>query len=708
MLTRFGPAFLAALAMCLGPGLSAQQAPARFTGGVTLVTIDIAVFDGDGRPVRGLTPEDFEVKLNGRAQPVRVLTFMQAAAETPAPAAPPPRLEPPPGVRAGRQTVSNEGAAASETGEPRVFVILIDDLSFTAQRGRALFSAAERFVESLSPSDLVGLATSSGATHINPTSDRSVIRNLLQSAVGENQEASSLFPGGPEESEFPGADGVVGVSQALNIDNGDLETLKVAIANGCFNGERAEVERQVLDVLIANNNCAGQVSRQARTIAGLARQMMRRQVDAYANVIKAVGAADGIKHIVVLTDGVPIAREFDPLLPISHAAAAAGVQMSILMEERDMSLTDEGRRAVGGRPQVDIGAPQRRREDNLMLLLGAQTVATMTGAQFHRVIGDPDPFFERVKTASAAFYRLGVEPLPNTTPGREFDVQARVRRGGVHVFVNRRAIAPSAAAAASNAPASIEDRLKAAIGSGQLIGDLPIRMATALRRAPAPADGTAPAAPFELSVHVEVAAAASGPLVTMFGLATPGTAGMQSGRREIAEPAADGRHRVVLVLPIAAGTYQLRFAAADTEGAIGAIELPVEAALAELGPFAASDLFTAWVDADGRAHLLALDAIPPAAAKLQAMLELYAPERAPDALERELRDHDVEIEVTLTKAGSTEPAWRTDVIAERGDGFLRMVAEVETASLESGEYQLRARVRSGGRVVGTTMTTIRK
>jgi hypothetical protein len=37
-----------------------------------------------------------------------------------------------------------------------------------------------------------------------------------------------------------------------------------------------------------------------------------------------------------------------------------------------------------------------------------------------------------------------------------------------------------------------------------------------------------------------------------------------------------------------------------------------------------------------------------------------------------------------------------------------MVAEVETASLESGEYQLRARVRSGGRVVGTTMTTIRK
>jgi VWFA-related protein len=713
--SRFAAA--AAVAACLGTTGLAQQAPATFKGGVTMVTVDVAVFDGDGRPVGGLGAADFEIKLNGRVQPVRLVSFLQAAEPAPAAApvaAPPRRLELPPGVRAGRQTASNEGAAASQTGEWRVFVILVDDLSFTPQRGRALFAAAQRFVESLPSSDLVGLASTSGTTTVNPTRDRSAVRDLLRRAVGEGQEFGSLFPGGPEQEQFADAAGVVGVSQALNIDSGDLESLKVAIANGCFNGERSQVDGQVLDILIANNTCASQVNRQARTIASLAKQLMRRQVDAYAGIIKAVGAADGIKHVVVLTDGVPIAREFDPLLPVSRAAAAAGVQMSILMEERDMSLSDEGVRsskppigdASSPRPAVDIGAPERRREDNRMYLSGAQTIASLTGGQFHRVIGDPDPFFERVKTASAAFYRLGVEPLPNTTPGREFSVEARVNRRGLHVFVNRHAIAPSPAAAAA-APPSIEDRLKTAISAGQVIGDLPVRLATAVRRAPAGAG--AAAGTLELNIHAEIGAAAKAPLVTMVGIATPGKSSMASVRREIAAADADGRYRVVLVTPAAAGSYQVRLAAADAEGAIGSVELPIEARLAEMGPFAASDLFTAWVDGQGQAHLLAVDEIPAAAAKLQVMLELYAPDGAPaDALERQLRDNEVEVEITLTKSGEIGPALQMDVIPERSAGVLRAVTEIDSAQIPSGDCQVRARVRSGGRVVGTALAALRK
>jgi VWFA-related protein len=712
MAARLQPGLAAcALVFCLIARGFAQQTPATFKGGVTLVTVDVAALDADGRPVRGLSAEDFEVRLNGRAQPVRVLTFLEAAGESKAAAPSVPQLGPPPGVRAGRQTVSNEGATLPQAGEPRVFVILIDDLSFTAQRGRPLFQGALRFVETLSAADLVGIATTSGFGAVNPTADRAAVTGILRKMVGGLVEGGSRFPGGSAAPTEPDADGVVGITQALDIDAGDLDTLKVAIANGCFNGDRAAVNSQVLDVLIATNQCAGEVSKQARTIASLTKQTSRRQVDGYVSVINAMREATGIKHLVLLSDGLAIGRDADQVVPIARAAAAAGIQVSVLMEERDdTDMSDEGRRAgaVGARAQVDTGAPQRRREDNRTYLAGAQTAAAMAGGQFHRVIGDPDPFFERVKTASAAFYRLGVEPLPNTAPGREFSVEAKVKRAGVSLFVNRHAFAPAAATAAAPPP-SIEERLKAAIASGQSQGGIQIRLATALRRAPAPAGGGGSAAPFELSVNAEIPSSAKPPLIAMFGIATPGQSSMASGRREVAEPSADGRYRVVVTMPIDPGSHQLRFAVADASEAIGSLELPVEVALSEMGPFVASDLFTAWVDAKGTAHLLAVDEIPAAATKVQAMLELYAPAgAAADALERELRDNDVEVEVTLTKAGEAEPAWQTDVLPQRQPGLLRIVAEVETAAIAAGEYQLRARVRSGGRVVGTALTTVRK
>ena len=56
--------------------------------------------------------------------------------------------------------------------------------------------------------------------------------------------------------------------------------------------------------------------------------------------------AEGIKHLVLLSDGLAVGRESDQVVPIARAAAAGGVQVSVLMEERDDSdAADEGPRA---------------------------------------------------------------------------------------------------------------------------------------------------------------------------------------------------------------------------------------------------------------------------------------------------------------------------------------------------------------------------
>ena len=74
---------IAACWLCAAGAIVARQQTPSTRSGVTLVTIDVTVLDSDGYPVQGLTAQDFEVKLDGRAQPVRTLTYVQTTASAP-------------------------------------------------------------------------------------------------------------------------------------------------------------------------------------------------------------------------------------------------------------------------------------------------------------------------------------------------------------------------------------------------------------------------------------------------------------------------------------------------------------------------------------------------------------------------------------------------------------------------------------------------
>ena len=685
---------VAALGLLLGADtalIARQQPQPTFRSGVTLVTVDVTVLDKDGTPVPNLTAGDFEVKLNGKTQPVRVLTFVQAASgDTPA-------TVDARGVAVasqGRQATSN----AAPAGERRVFVILVDDLSFAPLQGKKLFAAAERFVGGLPASDLAGLATTTGAVAVNPTVDRAAIRGALGKVVGDfNDPRTMVRVDGPS----------VGIGEALAVDSGDDGALQRLIARECFNGGIQPGVRS--EQLIGDSPCAGEAFAIARRNAALAKANTARQVKAYLSVIGAMRSASGIKHLVILSDGLAAQYELSSLTPIAKAAAEAGVQLSLLIEDPDaLNLSDPGRSAsIGGGEtysQHDSGAPKRRSEDGLMFVSGVQTVADITGGNFYRVIGDPDPFFEKVKVAASAVYRLGVEPLPDTAPGRAFAVVATVKKAGLTAHANRHAVAPGPAAVVP-----VEEQLRAAIGSGTPLYNVPISLATALRRSlPKPGEAAAalPKGQIDLGVNIEIPASAKAPLTTMFGLIDDFGA-IKSGRRVVTEAPDAGGYRLTFSLPVAPGKYKLRFAVADASGSVGSVETAVTAQLTSMGPFAASDLLTWWVDVKGQSQFLALEAVPAGVDTLHSSIELYsavAGAAVPEGLH-------VKIALFPSGAGAGAEAVKGtehDRAPDLADGVLHAEAEFEIGQLTSGTYVIRATVMLGDKVIGTASASVRK
>ncbi len=394
----------------------------RFTSATTLLTVDATVTDANGAPVPGLTAADFQVRLNGKTQPVRAVAFLQASSTSaPESAAP--------GVRAATPLPT---AMRSAPADPRVFVLLLDDLSIRAGNSKGLLVSAERFVSKLPLGDIVGFTTTSGQVTVNPTTDHAALMKRLRRAQGE------LF----DPREFLGRP-IVGMIEALQM---------------------------------------------------------------------------------------------------AKAAAAAGVQLTVMVEE------------------PDLFDPPGVYKDNRALSQAAQTLTDMSGGQFYSVIGQAERFYDRVLQSASAVYRLGVELPSDLAAGADVVVQVAVAKRGLTVHASHHSVAP----APPFRPLPVEQQLKNAISSGQPNYSVPLTLNPEVVRTP----GTGQLA---IRVVIEVPSGVPGPLIGVFGLVDE-TGALKSVPRA-PERLAGGNYRLEFLVPVVPGKYRLRFAVADATGAVGSIEV---------------------------------------------------------------------------------------------------------------------------------------
>ena len=736
---------LGAILVVVGGAVAAQQTP--FRAGVSLVTVDVTVIDKDGKPVPGLTPEDFEIKLGGKPQPVRAIAFVRAAvaASITAPNVPESAPKPAAAIVAKevevRRTISNQDVdsaaftfaapavadAASvakptqraHQSEPRVFVILIDDLSFTAQSGRKLFAAAQKFVDTVPASDPVGFTTSSGSATVNPTMDRAVVKRGLAKVVGEFNDPREIRKG---DGENGGKDSTIGIDESIDIDRGDDTLLLSVIVRECFGGNRNDpslIGRSVQEIIAGmgiapkQSSCASDVASEARRTAALMRQTKARQLAALTGVLNAMRTAAGIRHLVFVTDGMAVSRDVIDLQPVTRVAAAAGVQFSVIMEDPEViSMAQGGRFAgmdSGGSRQADMPS-NRVREDNKLLLNGAQTFNDMVGGIFYRVVGDAGPSFARILEASSAVYRLGVEMPAGANPTKELSLGVSVNQPGLTVRANRMAIntptvaeptAPGPAMVGKPAevlhvegpvPASIDDVLKSALNQNQALRGVPIRLGATVRRSTS-VDGQ-----IDVSVNVILPSSAKTPITTLVGLVDE-TNALRISRRVVDNTTPP----VQFLFPVAPGSYAVRFGAAAADGALGTIDVPIAVKLHRMGAFTTSDVLTYIVgDASQKATLFAVDEVPAAAepSTYYASIELYPTGAMPS--EPPL------INWTIVRDGDTKAMVDEDSAGRVGKSLFRSDFEIPFASLPPGTYVIRATLIVADTPAGSVGAVIRK
>ena len=596
---------------------------------------------------------------------------------------------------------------ATATTVPRVFILLIDDLSYSPLRGKAMFAAAGRFAASLPAADLVGVATTTGTTVVNPTADRAAVTTALSKIVGAYIDPRITAGGGPASprgDSQSAPDQPTGIAQALEIERGNGSALKEAIGLECYNGVFPAA--QSLEQVLADSQCAQAVQSGARMTASQLKSIREGQARSYEAIVRAMASATGIKHLVLLTDGVALGQDVESMTPLARAAAASGVELTVLMENLDASMTDEGRRTVDSAVhpirQTDTGAPQRRREDNQLFLNGARTVADLAGGTFYQIAGTPDPFFERIATATSGIYRLAIEAPPNTPPGKDFTLSARVlKHPGVTARANRRAVlaAPAAATAvipSAPAPArpaavvSPDEQMKRAIATGRAMSGIEIAMSRAIRRADDPGQ-------VAIMLTIDISPKAQAPLKTTFGL-VDAAGSIRVSDRTLEAPDDGGGYRLAFNVPVAPGAYKLRFAAADATGAVGAVETAVDARLARMGPLLASDVLRWTIDAAGTERPLTGPDLPADATRLLAAIELSP--GLGDAL-----PPDVLVKFALLGAGP-EPLVERVVVPESAEGVLRAEAEFGLDKLSPGAYTVRATVIAGPDELGRATAAV--
>lgn len=303
---------------------------------VEVVNIDVYVTDGDGKPVLGLGPDDFELRVDGRGVPISNFyaveqqgddLLVRRGGELKAESLlPPPPEDPLERAVAARQPVTVPPEQALHV------VIYIDNLNLTPPNRNRVMRELRAFIrEHLRPEDRIMLA--SFDRYLNSrmpfTNDRDLVRRALLELeeftgqrVHRNSERRDLF-------------------EVINDVNTEIENRtdsedRIALARrgGLIGGGPALAREQLINY------------------AGSVRNETNMAIDGLMRLVENLSAAPGRKAIVYVADGIPMIAGED-IFYFLHGVWEQAVSL-MEMTEYDMSRRFQQLAAIANANRVSF------------------------------------------------------------------------------------------------------------------------------------------------------------------------------------------------------------------------------------------------------------------------------------------------------------------------------------------------------------------
>ncbi len=634
--------------MCVVAGAAALAAQTQtpeqtqgptFRTGVDLVTVDVAVVDGRGRPVEDLRAPEFSVKIDGETRRV-------VSAEL---------------VKVDIEAAKKEVADKSETfytsnltpPNGRQIVIAVDQVNIRPGSLRPIMAAASRFLDRLSPLDQVAFITfPEPGPRVSFTNDKLKLRLAMEGLIGQP-------PRNP-----PGQYNI-GVTEALAITNRrDQIVLALVMEREC----RAQDPTR-------RSQCERDIITDASEITRRIREDVDQSVLGLRLLLQQLALFEGPKSLILLSEGLAVDDQ-NELRSLVQLAGAARTSINVLVVD-----LKRGDITVGEQPPSET-------QDRRYQLQGLEGLAMMSlGALFH-IAGTGEPIFDRLSSEISAYYILGVEQRPSDSIGNRHRIDVEVRRRDVTIR-SRQAFVLSPTAGPKRSPGEI---LRDALTSPFAVSGVPLRVTTFAHQ-----DPSSSKVRLMLAAQIGQPGAQKGQYAVGYLLVNDENRIIASyGNTQTLAPGGSSPNDVLEFLSTVAvdpGIYSLRFGVVDSEGRRGTIVRDVNAWKMAGETLAIGDLVVGNVPEKGQSLRAAVE--PHIASDgVAAYLELYS--SSASTFDRAVVTFEIADDAdspalikqqALVNVGA-QPAWRvaTGIVAVQ--------------ALPRGRYVARAQIVHDGKAVG--------
>jgi VWFA-related protein len=419
----------------LVPGLLLAQQQPTFRSSVEMIAVNTQVMDANGGPIGTLGTKDFQVWINGQSRRVASASLIQYPLNSP--------------MNVFPKTFNNLDWIPGDVPEVRgrVFILAVDEMSFTTRSLPAVIRTAKRFLSRLKPEDVVGLfAYPFGSTRIDLTHFHGSVAVALDHIQGLATPFNGSFTLSP--------------SEVADITAGDGHVLAEVANRECGDTARS-----------FDFNCSTRLRNEAKGRAMFLQSQSEGSFNGMKQLLGTLTQFSGPKTVVFLSGGLLTSDRVGAQPDVSgmvktaskYASAADATLYVLHVDDTYLDTYAASTQSVRSNPketdtkllvavsgQPDAPAIARATDQHLSQVrdsqlnaLGLQRLASEAGGQYiHIAAGSGDIAFDRVLKETSAYYLLGVQPEVADRDGRVHYIRVKVDSKGATVRARQQVTIP--------------------------------------------------------------------------------------------------------------------------------------------------------------------------------------------------------------------------------------------------------------------------